>query len=260
MTDPISDVMSASSALSSVMQPMRLLLVDDDDLFRESLGLNLEDEGFSVTSFSNGPDTLAFFANGGTADVLLLDWRMPSMDGLAVLREIRRRVITIPVIFLTALSDDFYEEAALEGGAVDFIDKSRRLSIILKRVKLIAQGVRPVTSDQDPKRLSTTDYGQLTLRGDTSRALWRGETVELTLTEFNIVQLLASRAGEDVHYRDIYDLVHGKDFVAGYGAEGYRANVRTFIKRIRKKFREVDPEFDGIGNYAGFGYRWVANE
>jgi two-component system response regulator ChvI len=54
--------------------------------------------------------------------------------------------------------------------------------------------------------------------------------------------------------------VHGKDFVAGYGAEGYRANVRTFIKRIRKKFRDVDPNFDGIGNYAGFGYRWVGND
>ena len=89
MTDPISDVKSASNVLPSDMPPMRLLLVDDDDLFRESLGLNLEDEGFSVTSFSNGPDTLAFFTNGGTADVLLLDWRMPGMDGLAVLREIR---------------------------------------------------------------------------------------------------------------------------------------------------------------------------
>ena len=260
MTDPISDVKSVSSALPSVMPPMRLLLVDDDDLFRESLGLNLEDEGFSVTSFSNGPDTLAFFANGGSADVLLLDWRMPGMDGLAVLREIRRRVIAIPVIFLTALSDDIYEEAALEGGAVDFIDKSRRLSIILKRVKLIAEGVRPILSEGEGRHPTTLDYGALTLRGDTSRALWRGETVELTLTEFNIVQLLASRSGEDVHYRDIYDLVHGKDFVAGYGAEGYRANVRTFIKRIRKKFREVDSEFDGIGNYAGFGYRWTGND
>ena len=61
-------------------------------------------------------------------------------------------------------------------------------------------------------------------------------------------------------YREIYDLVHGKDFVAGYGAEGYRANVRTFIKRIRKKFRDVDAEFDHIHNYAGFGYRWTATK
>jgi two-component system response regulator ChvI len=70
--------------------------------------------------------------------------------------------------------------------------------------------------------------------------------------------VLAERAGQDVGYREIYDLVHGKNFIAGHGSEGYRANVRTFIKRIRKKLRDVDPGFDHIENYAGFGYRWTA--
>jgi DNA-binding response OmpR family regulator len=111
--------------------------------------------------------------------------------------------ITIPVIFLTVLSD--YEEAALEGGAVDFIDKARRLPILLKRLELIAEGGRSAT-EPEPS----------------------------------------------------HDLVHGKDFIAGNGSEGYRANVRTFIKRIRKKFRDVDPGFDHIENYASFGYRWIA--
>ena len=78
------------------------------------------------------------------------------------------------------------------------------------------------------------------------------------MTEFRIVILLAERAGHDIGYREIYDLVHGKDFVAGQGSEGYRANVRTFIKRIRKKFRDVDPGFDLIENYTSFGYRWTA--
>jgi len=235
----------------------RLLLVDDDDFFRESLGLNLIDEGFAVTSFSNGADTLKYFEAGGEADVLLLDWRMPGMDGLEVLRQLRRRGMEIPVIFLTVLSDDIYEEAALEGGAVDFIDKSKRLSILLKRVNLIAEGRRAVQENGNGGQ-GTMEFGNLSLRTDTSRAYWRSKEIELTLTEFNIVVLLATRAGQDVPYRDIYDLVHGKDFIAGYGAEGYRANVRTFIKRIRKKFRDLDPDFDGIGNYAGFGYRWIA--
>jgi two-component system response regulator ChvI len=236
--------------------PTRLLLVDDDDFFRESLGLNLIDEGFAVTSFSNGADTLKFFEAGGSADVLLLDWRMPGMDGLEVLRQLRRRGLQIPVIFLTVLSDDIYEETALEGGAVDFIDKSKRLSILLKRVTLIAEGTR---SNPAPGALGQgpIELGPLSLRTDISRAYWKGQEIELTLTEFNIVVLMATRAGQDVPYRDIYDLVHGKDFIAGYGAEGYRANVRTFIKRIRKKFRDLDPDFDAIGNYAGFGYRWV---
>src|SRR3977135_3889938 len=94
---------------------------------------------------------------------------------------------------------------------------------------------------------------------DMNRATWSGAPIDLTLTEFKIIALLALRTGEDVSYREIYDLVHGKNFVAGYGAEGYRANVRTFIKRIRKKFRDVVPELDHIHNYAGFGYRWLAD-
>ena len=107
-------------------------------------------------------------------------------------------------------------------------------------------------------RGATLQLGRLTLRFDISRAVWAGRSVDLTLTEFKILTLLAEKAGQDVGYREIYDLVHGKNFIAGHGSEGYRANVRTFIKRIRKKFRDVDPGFDHIENYAGFGYRWTA--
>ena len=234
-----------------------LLLVDDDDSFRESLGLNLLDEGYEVTSVANGRDALGFLERGGSVDVVLLDWRMPNLSGLDVLRHMRRAGITTPVIFLTALSDDIYEEAALEGGAVDFIDKARRLPILLKRLQLIAEGVRPA-ADPDSERTASLRLGPLELRLDTQRALWAGQAIDLTLTEFRIVLLLAEKAGEDVGYRQIYDLVHGKDFIAGHGSEGYRANVRTFIKRIRKKFRDSDPRFDHIENYAGFGYRWTA--
>ena len=240
-----------------------LLLVDDDDLFRESLGLNLIDEGYRVTSFDNGRDALAFLESGGNADVVLLDWRMPELTGIDVLRRIRRSGIAIPVIFLTVLSDDIYEEVALAGGAVDFIDKSRRLPILIRRLQLIADGVRPAAEPMVKPAASAPAplrLGRLELRFDTSRALWASRPVDLTLTEFRILALLAERAGQDVGYREIYDLVHGKDFVAGHGAEGYRANVRTFIKRIRKKFRDADPDFDRIDNYPGFGYRWAASQ
>src|SRR5580704_17825686 len=107
-----------------------LFLVDDDDLFRESLGLNLVDEGYEVTSFDNSRDALAYL-NDSSADVLLLDWRMLNLTGVDGLRQMRSAGITIPVIFLPVLSDDIYEQAALEGGAVDFIDKTRRLPIAL---------------------------------------------------------------------------------------------------------------------------------
>ena len=112
-----------------------LLLVDDDDLFRESLSLNLVDEGYEVTCFDNGQDALAYLKLGN-ADAMLLDWRMPNLTGIDVLRRMRDAGVTIPVIFLTVLSDDIYGQAALEGGAVDFIDKARRLPILLKRLQL----------------------------------------------------------------------------------------------------------------------------
>ena len=236
---------------------VRILVVDDDDEFRESLSLNLVDEGFAVTTFANGPSALEYVAGGENAEVILLDWRMPGMNGLEVLRELRQRGIATPVIFLTALSDDIYEEAALAGGAVDFIDKSRRLSILVRRIELIAEGQRPLPDPSQQQPPPQVRLGALELRFDINRAFWRGSAIDLTLTEFRMVSQLALKPGEDVSYRELYDLVHGKDFLAGSGADGYRANVRTFIKRIRKKFRDVDPAFDEIHNYAGFGYRWT---
>jgi two-component system response regulator ChvI len=243
----------------------RVALVDDDDLFRESLGMNLSDEGFEVVPFDRGHAALDYFADGGEADLILLDWRMPRMDGIETLRQLRARNIEVPVIFLTVLSDQIYEETALTGGALDFVEKSRSLPILLKRMQLIVKGRKPpvggeAAADEAPAQGGAAGQvyrrGPLELKLEGSRAFWNGTRIDLTLTEFNIVKSMATKAGEDVSYRDIYDLVHGKDFVAGYGPAGYRANVRAFIKRIRHKFRAVDGAFDEIDNYPGFGYRW----
>lgn len=233
---------------------IRIALVDDDDLFRESLGLNLADEGYAVDCFNRGAPLLDHFTAGGTADIVLLDWRMPGMDGIDVLRQMRERGIDVPVIFLTVLSDQIYEEAALAGGALDFVEKSRSLSILLKRISLILGGAKG--GAEEAGGAATLRLGSLELRQEHSRAFWNDTRIDLTLTEFNIVSLMATKPEQDVSYRQIYDLVHGKDFVAGFGPSGYRANVRAFIKRIRQKFRAADPGFDRIKNYPGFGYRW----
>ncbi len=259
MSNIVQSAVSSNSLANTVNEkamPPRLVLIDDDDLFRESLGLNLIDEGYEVTSFSNGAAALEHFAAGGSADVVLLDWRMPGMNGLEVLRSLRRAGNSTPVIFLTVLSEDIYEEAALEGGAVDFIDKSRRLSILVKRLRLIAEGARPASEADGRQSGDVLHLGRLELRFDIARASWAGTPIDLTLTEFKIIALLALRTGEDVSYREICDLVHGKNFMAGYGDEEYRGNVRTFIRRIRKKFRDVAPEFEHIRNHARFGYRY----
>lgn len=238
-----------------------IAIVDDDAMFRESITLNLQDSGFHVAEFGDGPSFLKFLTEEkGRADAILLDWRMPRMDGLAVLKALREAGVKTPVLFLTSLSDEIYEEAGLRYGAVDFIEKSRSFSIILQRLRLrlemLAEERRSNAAALAPATPDNFRRGDLELRTETSRATWRGKLVDLTLTEFNIVSALAAANDRDVTYRQIYDLARGTDFVAGYGDDGYKVNVRSFIKRIRQKFRAVDPEFDAIVNYPGYGYRW----
>jgi two-component system response regulator ChvI len=155
------------------------------------------------------------------------------------------------------LSDEIYEEAALEGGAVDFVEKSRSFSIVLKRIALIESGAKTqgslVGAEPEPE---TRQIGDLILWPQSKRAVWRDKTVELTVREFDIVAMMVDRRGHNVTYRDIYDSVHGKGFLAGDGNEGLRNTVRAIIKRIRQKFRAVDADFEVIENYPGFGYRW----
>jgi two-component system, OmpR family, response regulator ChvI len=234
---------------------LHVVIIDDDDRSCEALSLNLSDEGYEVTSLSSD-EALEYFETGGAADVVLLDWRMSGINSGDLLRSLRRAGNTAPVTFLTVLSDDIAEEAPFEAGTPDFIDELRRLSILVRRRRRLAGGMLPMADSASGRSSDVLHLGRLELRFDINRATWSGTPIDLTLTEFKIVALLAGRGGEDVSYREIYDLVHGKDFVAGYGDEGYRPNVRTFIKRIRKKFRAVDPGHEHIQNYAGFGYRY----
>ncbi|HXQ39761.1 MAG TPA: response regulator transcription factor [Candidatus Udaeobacter sp.] len=234
----------------------RLLLVDDDALFRESLGQNLMDEGYDVASVDGGEAALGQLSKPEEVDAVLLDWRMPGLDGLGVLRLMRERGHSMPVLFLTALTDNVYEEAALALGAVDFISKSRSLSVILQRLSLIVDGRKRATA----AGTELIRRGKLELRPLIGRAFWDSKRVELTLTEFTILQTLAETPKRDFSYREIYDLVRGEGFIAGWGEEGYRVNVRSFIKRIRQKFRAIDDEFDCIKNYSGYGYYWDHGE
>lgn len=237
----------------------RIAIVDDDPLFRESIAQNLIESGYDVTDFDAGQAFLSALTDGASADLVLLDWKMPEMNGIEVLRQLRALRPDLPVIFLTVLSDQIYEEAALLGGAVDFVEKSRSFSIILRRVENILDRRETNAGPEAPNKASGENefiLGPLRLDISSRRGYWRGQELELTLTEIAIIEILASRRGKDVSYREIYDVVRGRGFQAGFGGEGYRANVRSAIKRVRQKFRDLDPDFDCIENYPGFGYRW----
>jgi two-component system response regulator ChvI len=253
---------SASELAAEPAERRRIVVVDDDPLFLSTLTLNLEDAGFAVTAFTGGAAALDHLSAADEPDAVILDWHMPEMDGLELLQRLRAQGLEVPAIFLTSLNQPIYEELALERGAVDFVEKSRSFSIILKRLRLITEGAKaavPLPQAVAAPAGASAAGGPLELRADSCRALWHGREVPLTLTEFHVVALLADKAGDDVSYREIYDVVRGEGFIAGIGSEGYRSNVRTMVKRIRQKFRDLDSAFDALENYPGFGYRWRAD-
>jgi two-component system response regulator ChvI len=233
--------------------PIRLLLVDDDDNFREAASAELTDLGFAVESFADGQSLLSSMANGTTADVVVLDWGLPSISGIDLLPRLRREGVQLPVVFLTGRSSQHHESLAFDRGAIDFVDKARGVPILAKRLLVI------VESSKRPPVLEVGEVvrcGRLMLKPRVSRAHWDDMDVNLTLSEFNIVQLLAANIGNHVTYRAVYDCMHRAGFIAGSGENGYRTNVRSSIKRIRSKFKLIDRDFAEIENYPSFGYRW----
>lgn len=235
-----------------------IVVIDDDAMLARTLAGNLQDSGFRTRVFTDGRLAVDWFTQGGLAAAVLLDWHMPDLDGLGVMRQLRATGAQVPVLFLTGHSQPIYEEAALAGGAVDFVDKAKSFAIILHRLRIAVGGDRHTNGAADPAPPAVEEgSSRLKLDADSARAFWRTEQVDLTLGEFRVVQLLAERAGRDVSYREIYDVVRGEGFLAGSGPEGYRANVRALVKRVRQKFRAVDEGFDALENYPGFGYRWA---
>ena len=231
----------------------RVLLVDDDELYLETMMGELEDRGFAMRGFPDGTALLDEMDRAAGAEALLLDWTLPNMSGLDVLSCLRERGSTIPVAFLTGRALVDYEHLALNGGAIDFIDKMRGADIIAQRLTRIVEARRRPPAAEPERALV---YGSLTLRDRNKRAEWLGRDLGLTLTEYNIVSLLAAQGGEFVSYRAIYDTMHYPGFMAGCGEDGYLVNVRSALKRIRKKFLALDGTFVEIQNAAGIGYCW----
>ncbi|MFO1160104.1 MAG: response regulator transcription factor [Reyranellaceae bacterium] len=244
----------ASEMHDSAAARIRVVFVEDDDDYREVVSNELADHGFDVDGFGDGEKLLAAFEDGASADIILLDWNLPSVSGIDLLPRLRRNGVNLPVVFLTGRSQPVYEKLALDRGAVDFVDKGRGVPILAQRLKLILSsksGTDTTQSDAD-----IFHCGRLMLKPGTSRAFWDDVDLHLTTTEFKIVHLLAANVGSFVTYRAVYDCMHYVGFIAGSGENGYRTNVRSCIKRIRNKFRAVDPEFAEIDNYQAFGYRW----
>jgi len=258
MKEDVSAWPSSSPAFKPVVnvatdRRIRLALVEDDDDFREAVSNELGDHGFDVTAFGDGTALLDACTQDVDCEIILLDWSLPSVTGIDLLPKLRRMGVMLPVVFLTGRSQPAYEKLALDRGALDFVDKARGVPILAQRLRLIAESHK---KPADPEFEGNFHCGRLLLKPGISRAYWDDADVNLTLTEFKIVHLLASNIGSYVTYRAVYDCMHYVGFIAGSGENGYRTNVRSCIKRIRNKFRAIDSDFAEIDNYQSFGYRW----
>ncbi|GEP60252.1 response regulator transcription factor [Reyranella soli] len=230
------------------------MLVDDDDLYLEAMMGELEDRGFAVRGFLDGPSLLKELEHRYRADALLLDWTLPTMSGIDVLSGVRERGIDVPIAFLTGRALVDHEHIALKRGAIDFIDKMRGADVIARRLHRMLRSPRsaPVTAEPEAPRV----WGSLSLWQRSARIEWRGTDVGLTLTEYKIIALLVANVGKPLTYRAIYDAMHYAGFMAGFGTDGYLVNVRSALRRIRKKFLTLDPAFVEIENHEGVGYCW----
>jgi two-component system, OmpR family, response regulator ChvI len=230
--------------------PVRVLIVEDDENYREIVSSELEWHGFAVHSFADGDALLGSLDAVGEADVIVLDWWLPTISGIDLLPRLRKLGVNLPVVFLTSHPVPANEQLAFEHGALDFVDKTRGVELLAKRLRLAVGN--PTTPAAEKPILC----GKLVLSPSSSRAYWNEVDVGLTVSEYDIVHFLASNVGNYETYRAIYDAQYYEGFVAGKGTQGYRTNVRSSIKRIRRKFCEVDPTFSEIQNSQAQRYRW----
>lgn len=229
--------------------PIRVLLIEDNRFYREPLTYALLEQGFSVQSSGDGASPLGALDAAGDIDVIVVG--LPGIAGIDALAGLRRPGISVPVVLINGVAHVADERLVFDREANDL--KSCCVEVLARQLWDVAETLKRTDQPRSDKAMLC---GELLLRPDFSRAYWKEVDLNLTHGEYNIVHLLVSNVGRYVSYRRVYDRLRHEGFVAGKGALGYRANVRSAIKRIRDKFRVLVPTFDKIENYSNFGYCW----
>ena len=227
-----------------------IALVDDDRNILTSVSMALEEEGFVVRTYRDGSEALHALMDD-MPDCAVLDIKMPRMEGLELLGHLRKKT-DMPVIFLTSKDDEVDELTGLRMGADDYIRKPFSQRLLIERIRALmrrseARAMPSGTGDDLIRR------GGMTLDASRHLCTWQGETVNLTVTEFLLIQALARHPG---HVKSRDRLID-----AAYGAHIYidDRTIDSHIKRLRKKFRAVDADFKQIETLYGVGYRYREN-
>ena len=226
-----------------------IALVDDERNILQSLGIALEAEGSKVRTYSDGTAALEGL-NETPADLGIFDIKMPRMDGMELLRRVRQKS-SMPVIFLTSKDDEIDELFGLKMGADDYIAKPFSHRLVLERVRTVlrrSQNREGAVNGEEAARV--LERGKLRLDPERHTCHWDNKPVTLTVTEFLILQALATRPG----------VVKTRDALmdAAYDDQVYvdDRTIDSHIKRLRKKFKQADGEFDVIETLYGVGYRF----
>ncbi len=226
-----------------------IALVDDDRNILTSVQMTLEAEGFLVRTYTDGESALqALLAK--PADLAVLDIKMPRMDGMELLQKLRART-SMPVIFLTSKDDELDELMGLRLGADDYITKPFSQRLLLERIRALLrrhESTRAEATGASPASVLTR--GDLTLDETKHQCLWKGKDIQLTVTEFLLVKALAQRPGMVKSRDQLIDAAYGENVYVD------DRTIDSHVKRLRKKFRNEDGEFDQIETLYGIGYRY----
>lgn len=230
-----------------------IALVDDDRNILASLSVALQAEGFLTRVYTDGETALKAMVDN-PPDLAVLDVKMPRMDGMELLRRLRERS-NMPAIFLTSKDEELDEALGLAMGADDYITKPFSQRLVIARIKAVLRrtearaapaGAEP--AEPEPEQIAR---GRLVLDPARHRVLWEGRDVTLTVTEFLILEALAQRPGVVKSRNQLMDVAYGDDIYVD------DRTIDSHVKRMRRKFRAVDPDFSSIETLYGVGYKFA---
>ena len=224
----------------------RIALVDDDQNILTSVSLTLEAEGFEIDCYHDGETALRGLAQR-PVELAVLDIKMPRMDGMELLQKIRASS-SLPVIFLTSKDDELDEALGLGMGADDYITKPFSQRLLLARIRAVLR--RASQGELDPDSPHIVRQGELLMDPDRHLCSWKGNEVKLTVTEFLILQALASRPGMVKNRDQLMDAAYGESIFLD------DRTIDSHIKRLRRKIRALDKGFDNIETLYGIGYKY----
>ncbi len=225
--------------------PKQILLVEDEPILCENYAKAIREQGYEVITCNNKQDALAM-VNKRLPDLAILDIGLGDdvEAGFDLCREIRSLSRTLPIIFLTARDSDFDTISGLRLGADDYLSKDTSMPHILARIAALFRRIQALQTATESEQIK---YEQLMIDTQRFQVEWSGTTVDLSLTEFWMVHSLAKRIG---HVKNREQLMGDSNIFVDDGT------ITSHIKRIRKKFKELDDSFDHIETVYGIGYRW----